>query len=150
MSGFDQFDRRMAASIDRVMGEGIVWRPQVVRPGGRYTESDDMATASTKPDPSRPVRPGLRGVPTWRPDVMNAGIMPAEGGVVGFQCVVDFELDQFRVPDSDPENPEYAVPQRFDLLELEEEYEGNKIVQIVRSGDDGSERLFFYCQPQDS
>jgi hypothetical protein len=137
MSVFDELDAMVSAATDELLGSKVTWRPSRIV-GGGYTNG------TTKPDPTRPIREDLTAIVTWRPVTVEMGNSPEQGGVLGFAVAVDFDQSQFRIPGSEP--PAFEVPRKGDLLELEDEYQDNRLVQIEKPGDDGSERLIYYCQ----
>jgi hypothetical protein len=129
---FEAMDQRAAAAVGRLLEEPCTWRPMLGRAtGGGYTKAQ-----ADLPDPSRPVREGLRAIVTWRDAVSDA--TKGDGGniVAGGQLIVDLDRTQFGG----------MIPRKGDILELPEQKPGERLVLIVRPMDDGSTRVLYVCQ----
>jgi hypothetical protein len=139
MTVFDDLDAAMATIVGEEFGSLVTWHPMAAKPS-RYTGGD------AQPDPARPIVAGLTAIVTWKPLTEAAGVtdgLPGgnRGGISSFDVSIDIAVDDF----ADPMNPDhFLLPKPGDILELTEEYDDNRWVEIKRAADDGSKRAIFY------
>jgi hypothetical protein len=131
---FDELDLIAARSVGTLLNEPVKWRPQAKRLGGAYTVSQAVI-----PDPVRPVRE-LQGITSWQPD--GVPIDPAKGGgeVSTGTLLVDLATEDF-----EGEFAGHGKPMKGDRLELPHQDPPDRLVEINRVGDDGSQRILLWC-----
>lgn len=129
---FEELDRRASAAVGRLLEEPCIWRPILPSAtSGAYTTN-----RLPPPDPSRPAVEGLRCIPTWAPNVQDGAPGQGGGAVSTAALIVDMDMSQFGG----------LRPRKGDHLELPLQNPGERLVQIVRTGDDGSARALYSCQ----
>ena len=141
MALFDAFDRRVAAAVGRVFEDPVIWRPMQAREGSTY-----LAGQGNRPDLTRPIRPlagetNFKAIVTWAHGGMQVAA-PTGGGEMQIATLfVDFEWILFE------ENyARFGIPRRFDRIELLTEKDPeNRMAEITRVGDDGSSRIWCWC-----
>jgi hypothetical protein len=128
---FEEMDQRAARAVGRMLEEPCNWRPILA------TQTSGAYTLSRLPpaDPGRPYTEGLRAIVTWKPNVQDA--TPGAGGqaMSTAALMVDMDMSQFEGP----------RPRKGDHLELPAQNPGERLVEIVRVGDDGSARVLYSC-----
>jgi hypothetical protein len=135
MTVFDILDRIAALSVGVILNEPVVWRPMRAAAGSTFDP-----TPGGSPDDERPVRHDLQAIASWQP----TGI-PVDGGQPGTvgegTLLVDFAAATFEGPGMSY----YGKPRAKDRLELPSQAPSDRLVQIDRVGDDGSERFYCWC-----
>jgi hypothetical protein len=139
MTVFDGLDQLASSLVGDEFGSPVIWHPRAALPS-IYTGGDD------KPDPARPDGISLTAIVTWKPLTETAGVtdgLPGgnRGGASTFEVSIDFATEDFE----DLTQPgTFNLPRVGDIIELTDEYEQNKYVELKRICDDGSMRAICY------